>query len=59
MIKDPYGEYVSLVRSGYEYDRVSVPPFSYIEKREQTQNVEVLGGFIRQVAVEMLTDRKE
>ncbi len=37
----------------------SVPPFSYVEKREQTQNVEMFQDFFAQVAPEKLGDTNQ
>lgn len=54
LIQDPYGEIISMTRHGEEHDPVSVPPFSYVEKREQTQNIEVFKDFFEQVAPELL-----
>lgn len=44
-IQDPFGECISLVAfppsPDAEYEKVSFPTFSYVEKREKVQNVEV------------------
>ena len=42
-----------MVRTGEDPVRVSVPVFSYIEKREALQNAEVFCDFFRQVPAEM------
>ena len=51
-IDDSYGEDISLVkfrtRPEATYTRVSVPPFSYVAKRETTQNVEVFADGFRE-----------
>ena len=41
LIKDTFGESVSMVGSDHDGGRISVPPFSYVEKREHVQNAEV------------------
>lgn len=56
LIEDSYGESVSMVRSGQKQSPISVPPFSYLEKREQTQNVEVIHDFFKQVSHDILGD---
>jgi len=56
LIEDPYGQSISMVRHGKHVEAVSVPPFSYVEKREQTQNVEVFQAFFAQVPAEHLSD---
>ena len=38
-------EFISMVKYGSEGEMISVPPFSYVEKRENTQNVEVFSDF--------------
>jgi hypothetical protein len=38
-------EFISMVKYGAEGEMISVPPFSYVQKRENTQNVEVFSDF--------------
>ena len=52
--RDAHGSFISMVRTGDDPARVSVPVFSYIEKRETLQNAEVFCDFFRQVPAEML-----
>ena len=56
LIQDPYGEIISMTRHTEEHEPVSIPPFDYVEKREQTQSVEVFKHFFEQVAPELLGD---
>ena len=49
-ITDDYGERTSVVGQSAEYKDISVPPFSYVEKRENTQNVEVFQDFFKQMS---------
>ncbi|MBE9552536.1 MAG: hypothetical protein IMF05_03635 [Proteobacteria bacterium] len=56
LAEDPNGQFVSMVRHGKSFDPVSVPPFSYVDKREHTQNVEVFQDFFAQVAPEKISD---
>jgi len=58
LIEDPYGRSISMVRERGEHDPVSIPPFSYVEKREDTQNVEVFQHFFEQVPAEYLAHPK-
>jgi hypothetical protein len=45
ILEDSFGESPSMVRfqdaSSHKYTEVSFPPFSYLEKRKDTQNAEV------------------
>ena len=41
-------ECISLVKIGRDKEIISVPPFSYVEKREVLQNVEVFSDFFKQ-----------
>ncbi len=49
LIEDNYGEVISLVKSQADpslYNDISVPPFSFVEKRSESMNAEVLeAGF--------------
>jgi hypothetical protein len=56
LIQDPYGELISMTRHTEEYESVSISPFDYVEKREQTQSVEVFKDFFEQVAPQFLGD---
>lgn len=51
LIEDSQGESISMVKSANlpedTYREISVPPFSYVAKREDTQNVEVFADGIR------------
>jgi hypothetical protein len=41
LIKDSFGQTVSMVGADQEGGKISVPPYSYVEKREHIQNAEV------------------
>ncbi|HWA25923.1 MAG TPA: hypothetical protein VG734_09690 [Lacunisphaera sp.] len=51
LIEDTFGESISMVKFGSRpeatYREVSVPPFSYVAKRKDTQNVEVFADGMR------------
>jgi hypothetical protein len=53
LIKDPLGETVSMVGSDWEGGTVSVPPFSYVEKREDVQNAEVFVDLLALLAAKL------
>jgi len=41
IIRDSLGEVISMIHSDEAGNHISVPPFSYVEKKENVQNVEV------------------
>lgn len=53
-VRDTHGAFVSMVRTGDDPARVSIPVFSYIEKRETLRNAEVFCDFFEQVPARML-----
>jgi hypothetical protein len=57
LIQDTYGEAVSMVKSqddaARKYEVVSVPPFNYVAKRRDAQNVEVFADGLREIEMIM------
>jgi hypothetical protein len=53
-VRDTYGIFNSMVRTGEDAETVSVPVFSYVEKREMLQNAEVFCDFFKQVPTHMV-----
>lgn len=53
-IQDTYGDFISMACSGEDPVAVSVPVFSYVERRETLQNAEVFSDFFKQVPADML-----
>jgi len=53
-VRDTHGTFVSMVRMGDDPARVSIPVFSYVEKRETLRNAEVFCDFFKQVPAHML-----
>ena len=54
LIKDEYGESISMTRQGVNDGPISIPPFSHVEKREQTQNIDVFQDFFEQISPDLL-----
>jgi hypothetical protein len=50
---DAEGEFLTMGRSGAEYSAVSVPPFSYVAKRQTTENAEIFLHFFEQVPADV------
>lgn len=53
-VRDTHGTFISMVRTGDDPAKVSIPVFSYVEKRETLRNAEVFSDFFKQVPGHML-----
>jgi hypothetical protein len=53
LIKDSFGESVSLIGNDTQDGQVSIPPFSYVEKREHVQNAEVFSDMFNLLATKL------
>ncbi|MCC4589949.1 hypothetical protein LL974_02240 [Xanthomonas campestris pv. cannae] len=54
MVRDSYGTFFSMGRMDANPAKISVPVFSYVEKRETLMNGEVFSDFFQQVSPDVL-----
>lgn len=49
LVKSKGSQFPSLIKTGTDGEQISIPPYSYVRKRENLQNVEVFRDFFIQL----------
>jgi hypothetical protein len=55
---DDSGQFLTMAKTGNDPKLVSVPPFSYVAKRQEVENAEVFQHFFEQISHELIGFRK-